>query len=73
MSIETNGRMSDSPPSVDVYLTEDAVIVELEVPGYSADELAIVGSDRMVTVSGHRAAVDVATTTFVIHPDSAVD
>src|SRR6266571_4744039 len=54
MSSETNGRVSERPPRADVYLTQNFVMVELEVPGCTADELVIAASDRVVTVSGHR-------------------
>jgi HSP20 family protein len=56
MPSETIGRISHRPPRADVYLTQDAVLVELEVPGFATDELVVVASERGVTVSGDRSS-----------------
>jgi HSP20 family protein len=56
MPSETNGPIPERPPSADVYLTQHAVLVELEVPGFAADDLAVVASDGIVTVSGYRSS-----------------
>ncbi len=54
MSIETNGHASQRLPCADVYLTQRAVTVELEAPGFGPDELAVSVSGPVVSVSGHR-------------------
>lgn len=52
--------LSTSIPRVDVSHTEDEVIVEIDVPGYSTEELDVTveQNGRMVTVSGEREAED---------------
>jgi len=42
-------------PAADVYETEDEFVVELEVPGYEEQELAIEVSDHMLAIKGQRA------------------
>lgn len=54
MPIETSGSSSRRPPSADVYLTERCLVLELEVPGFAADELTVSASEGTVTVSGNR-------------------
>ena len=54
MSTETNGQTARHLPCADVYLTQSAVTVELEAPGFGPDELAVSVSGPVVTVSGHR-------------------
>jgi HSP20 family protein len=39
-------------PAADVYETDDAFVVELEVPGYAEKELSIEVSDRMLAIKG---------------------
>jgi HSP20 family protein len=44
-------------PAADVYETEDAFVVELEVPGFEKPELSLEVTDHTLTVTGE-AAVD---------------
>src|SRR5438067_7955690 len=54
MPSETNGQTAHHPPSADVYLTQHAVLVELEIPGFAADDLVVAASGHVVVVSGCR-------------------
>ena len=56
MPSQTIGRISHRPPRADVYLTQHAVLVELEVPGFATDDVVVVASERVVTVSGDRSS-----------------
>ena len=47
-------RRTWSPPT-DVYETEDAVVVQLEIPGVSESDLGIYLSERVLLISGRRA------------------
>ena len=49
-------RLEETPlPAADVYETEGAVVVEVEVPGYEESELTIEVSDHTLSVKGERA------------------
>src|SRR6185437_10513856 len=41
-------------PAVDIYETPKEYVVELEVPGYTAEQLGIEVSDHTLTVTGTR-------------------
>ena len=54
---ETTPLMAFVPgtvPAVDIYETPKEFVVELEVPGYTEDELSIEVSDHTLTVTGTR-------------------
>ncbi len=48
------GRMPDAPwiPAADVTETDDAYVIEVELPGVSKDQLNVEVNDRDVVVSG---------------------
>jgi HSP20 family protein len=52
--LEGLGFMSALLPAADVYETADAIVVELEVPGYDENELSIEISDGTLKVTGER-------------------
>lgn len=41
-------------PAADIYETDDAFVIELEVPGYDEKELEIEVVDRTLTIKGER-------------------
>lgn len=41
-------------PTVSAYETEEGLVVELEVPGFDADELGVAVTDHSVSVTGDR-------------------
>jgi len=51
---EEAGFASPLVPAADVYETDDAFVVELEVPGYAEKELDIEVSDHTLTVKGEQ-------------------
>lgn len=44
-------------PAADIYETESEYVIELEVPGYAEDELAIEVSNRLLTITGKHESV----------------
>jgi len=52
--LETVSRRAWVPPT-DVYETEEAVVVQLEIPGVSEDDLEISIFEKSLVISGHRA------------------
>ena len=51
---EENGFAPVLAPAADVYATEDEFVVELEVPGYTEQELSIEVFDHMLAIKGSR-------------------
>lgn len=41
-------------PAVDVYLLEDEVVVYVELPGLTADDVEVVTSDRSLLIKGEK-------------------
>jgi HSP20 family protein len=41
-------------PAADVYETEKELVVELDVPGYEEEELALEVTDHLLTITGER-------------------
>ena len=58
MPSETNGQTAHHPPSADVYLTQHAVLVELEIPGFAADDLVVAASGHVDVLSAARQTAD---------------
>jgi HSP20 family protein len=55
-------------PAADVYETDDEYVVELEVPGYEENELAIEVLDHMLTIKGeHLVTTDETEKTYRLH------
>ena len=42
-------------PPIDAYRTEDAVVIHMELPGFTPDDVEIEVQDGVLTVSGQRA------------------
>jgi HSP20 family protein len=56
------------PPAADIYETDDEFVMELDVPGYEEDELAIEVFDHTVRVTGERKeAKDEGEKSFHLH------
>jgi HSP20 family protein len=49
-----NGQSSTWLPSVDVWETEDELVLSFDVPGISEDDIAVELDDNVLTVSGRR-------------------
>jgi HSP20 family protein len=49
-----NGQSSSWLPAVDAWETEDAVVLSLDLPGVSGDDVAVEVDDGVLTVSGTR-------------------
>ena len=45
-------------PATNVYETNDAVVFEIEVPGFDEKELQVEVLDHMLSITGHREAIE---------------
>ena len=52
-------------PAADILETKDAIVIELEVPGYEEKDLDVEVSDHTLTVAGHRELETTSTETTV--------
>lgn len=52
-------------PAADILETKDAIVIELEVPGYEETNLDVEVSDHTLTVAGHRDLEKTSTETTV--------
>ncbi len=46
--------VADWSPTVDVWETADAFLIEMDVPGVSEDDIAVMVEDRLLVIRGHR-------------------
>ncbi|HSE80860.1 MAG TPA: Hsp20/alpha crystallin family protein [Gaiellaceae bacterium] len=49
-----NGQSSNWLPSVDVWETEDELVLSFDLPGIAEDDIAVELEDNVLTVSGER-------------------
>ncbi len=60
-------RPSVFVPALDVAVSEDDVVLTMDVPGFKSDELSIEVEDRYLTVRGERRRPQVAQGTSYVH------
>jgi HSP20 family protein len=60
-------RPSVLMPALDVAVSEDDVVVTMDVPGFRSDELSIEVEDRFLTVRGERKRPQAAEGTSYVH------
>jgi HSP20 family protein len=60
-------RPSVLMPALDVAVSEDDVVITMDVPGFRSDELSIEVEDRFLTVRGERKRPQAAEGTSYVH------
>jgi HSP20 family protein len=60
-------RPSSLVPALDVAVSEDDVVLTMDVPGFRSDELSIEVEDRFLTVRGERKRPEASDGTSYVH------